>query len=153
MEKKNVDFAIAVMQELGLETTPDGKCYDPETGTVLSYKDKPLKFANENTFVRKGEALFDPLSNPNMMNQLFSYYTTRLNEEDGRYIELYYQDSGSKDSSKGVIKCREGQTIHSSGEFYNDSVKYADLIAELNGDIGKDFSKFDAPIKPKDTKK
>lgn len=148
----NIEFATKIMQEVGLETTSDNYVIDQDTGDMLNFKGKNIKFSMDgNVPLSKNDILFDPLENSNMMSQLFTYYTNKLDAQDDRYINVIYSTQQDR-YSKGTVSCKEGGRIIESDEYYKDSLRYANLITKLNGE-GEDFSELDtAPIVPKKRK-
>lgn len=148
----NKEFAIKMMQEIGLEITRDHHIVDQDTGDMLSFNGKLAKFYPEEgatQIIHKEDVLFDPLDNQAMMSHLFSYFTNKLDEQDGRYISVVYPSSQDR-ATKGVISCREGKTTISSDNYYKDSLKYGSLICKLNGG-DESFEEYDqAPtVNPK----
>jgi hypothetical protein len=122
------DFNIKVMHEIGLEVDKNNNIVDQDTGNTLTFKDKTIKYENANT--RRDEVQFDPLSNPPMMNSLFDYYLNKI-EGEGKYVKEYHKSNNEK-GEKGYIELKENKQNIRSGSYYNDSVKYADLILKIN---------------------
>ena len=143
----STDFAIKMMQEIGLELGPNNYVVDQDTGDMLSFKGKKARFTPEDQtpIIHRDDIPFDPLNNPNMMSQLFNYYTNKLEEQDGRYIVVAYPSSQER-TEKGTVSCKEGNTTVQSDEYYKDSLKYGSLICKLNGGDEK-FNEYDqAPL-------
>ena len=144
----NKEFAIKMMQEIGLEITRDHHIVDQDTGDMLSFNGKLAKFYPEEgmtQIIHNGDVLFDPLDNQGMMSHLFSYFTNKLDTQDGRYVSTVFPSTQDK-AAKGTISCREGQEIIVSDSYYKDSLKYGSLISKLNGGDDK-FDEYDsAPI-------
>ena len=149
----NTEFAVKIMQEVGLEINSDNYVIDQDTGDKLNFKGRNVKFnANGNVPLSREDILFDPLDNQTMMSQIFSYFTNKLDEQDGRYINVIYSTQPDR-YSKGTVSCKENGRIIQSNEYYKDSLKYANLITKLNG-AEEDFSDLDAaPVIPKTKKR
>ena len=145
MMSNNIDFAIKMMQEIGLELGPNNYVVDQDTGDALMFKGKRTRFITDPTDMqyRRDDIPFDPLNNNNMMSNLFQYYATKLEEQDDRYISVVYQSSQER-FEKGTVSCREGNDTIQSDEYYKDSLKYGSLICKLNGGNER-FDEFDAP--------
>lgn len=142
--KNSINFANQIMQEIGLELTPDNYVVDQDTGDLITVNGKKLKYCNEENGDRIGytDCVFDPLNNNQLMSQLFYYYTRKLTNE-ARYISVVYSSSQDK-MSKGTISCKEDNIEVKSDPYYKDSLKYGSLINKLNG--GNDsYSDFDEP--------
>ena len=145
----NNDLTVKLMQEIGLDIDNNKHIVDQDTGSLLQFNGKNLKFVeNEEEFIPRGDAAFDPIGNPKLMNHLFSYYTSKIHDEDGRYVNIYYPVQDSKDVKKGAIELKEEkENIKLRSEnYYNDSLKYMDLILQLNGEDGN-LSEYDDKIK------
>ena len=82
------------------------------------------------------------------MAQMFGYFLDKTSEETGVDVISYYniEESGKT----GKVECKmSNNTVITSKEYLRDSLKYTDIIAQLNG--GEiDLSKFDVP-QSKDT--
>ena len=145
---KNVKFAMDVMTDVGLEIDKDDYIVDQDTGDKLMFKGRNVKFnsVNEPTLT-KTDILFDPLNNQSMMSDLFLYFTNKIDEQEGRYVNVVYSEPHDR-ADKGTISCKENNIRISSDSYYKDSLKYASLINKLNGG-NKDYTDFDeAPVPP-----
>lgn len=132
-------FNTLMLQEMGLEIDKRGNVVDQDTGTNLQFKGKAIKIG----CTEKNEVEYNPIDNPNLMNALFNYYVDKVNREEDRYISVYYPSSKDK-TEKGSIELRVGNETIKSDNFYNDSIKYGDLVLKLNGSaIKSDFTELD----------
>ena len=143
MIKTKEDFNTRILQEVGLEVDKHGHVIDQDTGIQLQFKGKNMKVGQCN----RDEIQFDPLGNANVMASLFGYYISNRMAEDGRYVSTYYSTTKEK-NERGSIEVKEGDDVVSSDKFYNDSLKYGDLIFKLNGNGGEDLSSLDIPPMP-----
>lgn len=124
-----------IMQEIGLDIDDNNHIIDQDTGVALQFKGKQLKYINNKKCrLERNEIPFDPVCDAKLMNNLFAYYINKINAEDGRYVNIYYsvQDKNSKKGSIILKEERDNITMQSNS-YYNDSLKYMDLILQLNG--------------------
>lgn len=130
-----------IMQEIGLEADQDNCIVDQDTGIQLQFNGKKIKY-DKNIHMGK-EICFDPVENTKLMHHLFSYYVDKVHNEGGRYINIYYPVEGQT-PNKGSIELKDDQNNKMrSAEYYNDSLKYADLIFQLNGETDVNLSEYD----------
>lgn len=133
------DFNNKVMQEIGLEVDSNGNVIDQDSRNLIQFKSKNIKCTN----IGRDDIPFNPLENASLMSKLFSYYVDKLDKEDGRYVSVYYPNARDK-GEKGYIELKEGTNVIKSGTYYNDSIKYAELMITLNGNTKVDFSELDS---------
>lgn len=133
------DFNNKVMQEIGLEVDSNGNVIDQDSRNLIQFKSKNIKCTN----IGRDDIPFNPLENASLMSKLFSYYVDKLDKEDGRYVSVYYPNARDK-GEKGYIELKEGNNVIKSGTYYNDSIKYAELMMTLNGNTKVDFSELDS---------
>lgn len=133
-----------IMQEIGLEVGQASKIYDQDTGIALKINGADV-VAQGNSRGRQ-TVEFDPFNNRKMMNALFGYFLNKHSEETDEDIVSFY-DVPSDDSSKGSVECvlRDSSTIQ-SGNYMRDSLKYADIIIQLNGGEADTLHDYDRPI-------
>lgn len=140
MDNKS-EFTIKVLQEVGLEIDTNDRVIDQDNNSLVKFKGKTLKFnPDKKPLINRTEIEFNPLENPNIMNYMMSYYVKKLEEEENRYIGMFFL---TDTEDNGRAQCKENGKLVSSDLFFNDSVKYADLISKLNGNTSVDFSKYD----------
>lgn len=134
----NKDLCDSLMREIGLDVDINMCIIDQDTGIQLEYNGKKMVYQGNRS---KTSVPFDPLNNTKMMSHLFSYYTEKVQAEDGRYFSIFYQVKDSDTKSHLEIKEDNGNIIKSES-YTNDTLKYADLIFKINGEE-KDLSKED----------
>lgn len=145
------EFEQRILQNIGLDINIDGFIFDEDTGDTLMFRNKLIKTVN----ISYGDILYDPLGNPAMMNQLFSYFLVKNEKETNvpiRIISYYYDGNGnSNKKEKGFIeiKSENYELVLKSRSYYNDSLKYADLLFRMNSSIfDEDMSNLDTePMK------
>lgn len=142
-----VELTEKLMQEIGLEIDSNHCIVDQDNGSRLQFNGKNLKYIEDGIRTGRNDLEFNPVENSKLMNHLFSYYTNKIHQEDGRYINIYYPVECAE--NKGFIELKDGDNnIMRSGEYYNDSLKYADLIFQLNGEEDVDLSEYDSKRPP-----
>lgn len=143
-EKKVNDI---IMQEIGLEIGQASKIYDQDTGMALRINGADVVAPG---CMRGRQTMeFDPFNNRKMMSQLFGYFLEKHSDETDQDIVTFY-DMPAEDN-KGSVRCvlNDNSTIQ-SGNYIRDSLRYADIIVQLNGGEANSLQEFDSPIK-KDT--
>lgn len=146
-----IEFGEMIMEEMGLYIDPLGRVVDQQTDSVLQVKGKNLKFPiNGDVRVGRQEMEFDPLNNQTLANTLFGYYIqNRLNENGQNYVSTYCTVANPNDKDRGVLEVKVGDSTMTSGEYYKDSLKYADMMMRMNGTSEVDLSEFDQKPQPK----
>lgn len=127
------DFNSKVMQNIGLEIDEEKYVIDEYTGDRLQIKGKFIKTEVEeqdNTSIE-----FNPLENPTLMNKLFSYFLDKNEKETNVGTKVFSHSSNSKKERGYVILIQNDGTTYTSGKYYNDSLKYADIILKMNNPI------------------
>lgn len=146
----NIELVNKLMQEIGLDIDNNNYIIDQDNGNQIKFNGKNLKYNSDQNNNRRNsnEILFNPIENPKLMNNLFSYYTDKINQEDGRYVNIYYPLDSGDNSGKGKIELKEdtNDTLQSNN-YYNDCLKYADLIFQLGGDTNVDLTEYDSDEK------
>lgn len=130
------ELTSRLMQEIGLDVDNKNHIIDQDTGNLIQYNGKNLKYTEESQSILRSEMEFNPIENPKLMSHLFSYYTNKIHEEDGRYVNIYYSVQDNPNTKKGAIELKEEKENISmkSASYNNDSLKYMDLILQLNGE-------------------
>ena len=142
-----------IMQELGLEVGPSQRIYDQDTGDILQINGTEIVAPGTpiNNSIKCGQPMmteFDPYNNRKMMNQLFAYFLDKISDETDQDVVTYYNIDGSSPNT-GRVQCKmsDNSTI-TSGEYKRDSLKYTDIIIQLNGGNADDLDlkDFDTPM-------
>lgn len=140
------ELNIRIMKEIGLEINDHNYIIDQDNGTELMMNGKYLISERGKTNVRDNSIIFDPKNNKKQMVNLFSYYTNKISEEDGVEISVFYP-SINKDGSGSITLVDDNNDEIKSKNYYNDCLKYADLIFQLSGDTNVDLSEYDSIIR------
>lgn len=147
MNSKDLEINKLIMKEIGLEIGQYNRIVDPDTAIELSLKGQsivaPGAYCGHNTIE------FDPYNNRKMMGQLFGYFANKIAGEYGVEILSFY-NINENNTTKGKLECKlSDNSIITSKEYKRDSLKYLDIILQLNGtdcnDI--DLSEYDLDIK------
>ena len=136
------DVNKIIMDEIGLEVTRHGMIRDQDTGSNISINGHPLVAQN---LGGKGKAEFDPYNDRKMMVALFNHFLTKVEEDEDKSVVVYY-DVNSEQANKGRVECKmSDNTVISSGEYQRDSLKYLDIIMQMNGEETPNLKEFDVP--------
>lgn len=149
----NISFNEYVMMEIGLAFNPnDQRVIDQDNGTYLTAARKFMSGKPRADMLSSDEQLFDPLHNIKQMQLLFGYYASKLQAESGLYIDTVYVTNEIPATEESPIRYSLAiKVIKPSAErielislpYVNESVKYADLISQLNGGRNVNLSQYD----------
>ena len=142
--ENNINIPHKIFRTIGLDVDNSNKVIDQDTCRPIEFKGKSIKYTsdpNRNLLLAKNDILFDPINNSKLMSNLFSYYLTKLEENEGVTFNSYYIKNGNEGRTALEVK-NEDQKITS--KFYNnDSMKYIDIILKLSGESDIDLSEYD----------
>ena len=146
---KNINNLI--MQEMGLEVGPAHKIYDQDSGLPIRINGIDVV---EPGYIRGRQmSEFDPFNNRKQMGSLFGYFLDKHAEETGSEVVTYY-DIPSNEPQKGSVTCvMDDNSKLQSGDYIRDSLRYADIIIQLNGGEANSLQEYDSPIKKETVKK
>ncbi len=137
---ENMSFEQLVLDEIGLEFSQDGYLIDQDTRQPLLYLSQPVV---RRDVIRRNCHRFDPLNNPKFMNFLFSYFSNKLRMEQDICINVvYYKVIQNSRNSPLAIKANENKE-YVSRIYSSETIKYLDLICQLNGGVDVDLSRYD----------
>lgn len=149
VDKNMLEFGELMMDELGLYADASGVVCDQDNDAPISINGKTLIYpANpEVTINKRSDMLFDPLNNPSLGKHLFGFFAEYRAEQR---IDSFYTMPGIDIKDKGIIRAEaDDAVVAESGNYYNDSVRYCDLIMRMNGDDNPDLNRFDSNIEKK----
>lgn len=136
------DVNKIIMDEIGLEVTRHGLIRDQDTGSNISINSHPLVAPNMGG---RGKLEFDPYNDRKMMVALFNHFLTKVEEDEDKSVVVYY-DVNSEKENKGRVECKmSDNTIIASKDYQRDSLKYLDIIMQMNGEKSPDLREFDVP--------
>ena len=138
MNTNDLEINNLIMREIGLEIGPRQRIFDQDTGVEI--KINGMDVMAPGCYGGRQSIEFDPHNNKKMMNHLFGYFLEKRAEETDVDVLTYYNVD-----KENRVECKlsNNETIV-SGSYVKDSLKYADIIIQLNGDTPPDLSKYDA---------
>jgi hypothetical protein len=136
-----------IMQEIGLGVDNYQKVIDQDTREQLKFKEKNIKYSSQNSVVlTKNDIPFDPIESKNLMGGLFDHFSKKLEKEDNVYISRFY-DITDKEKGTALEAVVNGKKIKSDYYNNNESLKYLDIIMQLNGSDNINLKQYDTPVK------
>lgn len=136
MEKK---INGIIMREVGLEVGAYNKIYDQDTGAQIQING--MNVVQPGSYCGHQDVEFDPYNDKKMMSKVFSYFAEKQAEETGVGVVAFYNVGRGQDCH---IECRlSNNEVIKSRPYARDSLKYTDLIMQLNGDQPEDLSEYD----------
>lgn len=140
------EFNNLMFENIGLDVNDQGFVYDEDLGLELMIKGKKMVVDPEK--VSYGAILFDPINNPSIMDKLFKHYIEKIGNEDGVYTKLIAYSPAQKNEKAFLEIIQSDGTKYRSGKYYNDNIKCADIILQLNSAVSSmyDFSELDVQV-------
>jgi len=140
MNPSDVEINNLIMREIGLEVDSAHRIVDQDTGMAMKFRG--MNIMAPGAYCGRNAIEFDPHNNKKMMNLLFGYFVEKHSEESDVYVSTFY--SVDKGNDKGSVECRmSDQTTIVSKPYTRDSLKYADIITQLNGGESPDLKQYD----------
>jgi hypothetical protein len=149
MTNNDLEINTLIMREMGLEIGPKERIFDQDTGVAI--KINGMDVVAPGCYGGRQSVEFDPHNNKKMMSQLFQYFLSKHSEETDVDVMTYYNvDNGPK----GSVECKlsNNETI-TSASYMKDSLKYTDIMIQLNGDNPPDLSKYDVAPESKNVRR
>lgn len=136
------EINIRIMQELGYEPNRHRQLVDQDSGIPIVINGMPVMAPGY--YGGRNSVEFDPYNNKKMMNQVFGHFLEKYADENGINVSTFYNIDGTDGTGRVECKFSDNQTI-TSGAYARDSLKYVDIIMQLNGDPSgeEDLRKFD----------
>ena len=135
------DFNLKILENIGLEENEEGFIVDEDTGDLLQVKGKMIKTKD----LDYNSIEYNPLENPMLMSNLFNYYLSKNERETGVSTRVFSHSSSNRKEKGYVLLIQEDETVYESGRYFNDSLKYADIILKMNSAVNN------VDLKPLDT--
>lgn len=142
MENLDKEINTLIMREIGLEVGHNHRIYDQDTG--MEIKINGMDVVAPGYYGGRQSIEFDPHNNRKLMGHLFGYFLEKHSDETDEDIIAYYNvDSGSN----GRVECRTSNNeVIKSQSYLRDSLKYTDIIMQLNGETDTtELKKYDVP--------
>ena len=136
------EINIRIMQELGYEPNRHRQLVDQDSGSPIVINGMPVMAPGY--YGGRNSIEFDPYNNKKMMNQVFGHFLEKYADENGVNVSTFYNIDSTDGTGRVECKFSDNQTI-TSGAYSRDSLKYVDIIMQLNGDPSgeEDLRKFD----------
>lgn len=136
-----------IMEDIGLTVDSNNRVMDQDTREYLSYRDKNMKFSSQNSVtLTNQDIIFDPITDKAVMGSLFNHYLGKIEEEDGVYVALHYEQRSEDGKSTALVAKVDNQEI-TTDYYKNDSLKYVEMIKRLNGDSDYNMKDYDKSYK------
>ena len=136
-----------LIKEIGLEVNENGYIIDQDYDNELIINGKKLRYCFNNVLKINPvkEIEFNPLQNSKLMYKLFLYYLEKLNMYDDRYFPTFYSIPGKGNNYGKFSMCAKENNgyIFESKYYYNECLRYLDLILTIGGYTDIDFSQYD----------
>lgn len=139
MTELDLEVNTILMREMGLEIGNGNRIVDQDTGLAINIRGMGLMAPG--CYGGSGAMEFDPHNNNRLMRQLFGYFLNKYSDECDIDVMTYY-NVGNGDKTCVECKMDNNSTIRSK-PYLRDSLKYADIIIQLNGEESPDLSKYD----------
>lgn len=130
----DISFEQLLLDEIGLQIY-DGKILDQDTMEYLSNHGHNMTYQDiTNIYIHK---------DVKSMNALFMYFCNKISKEQNIYVDVvYYKQVKNSRNSPLAVRANGKELI--SKIYENESLKYLDLICQLNGAEDVDLSRFDS---------
>lgn len=142
MNEKDLKVNEMIMREIGLEVGHGNKIVDQDTGVPLTVGTSYIMAPG--AYCGRQNIEFDPYNNRKLMGNLFGMYLEKYADESGIDCSTYYDVNHDKKTQASAIECRmSDNSLITSRPYIRDSLKYADIILQLNGEENVDLSEYD----------
>lgn len=132
---EDMTFGQLLLDEIGLEIHFD-RIIDQDTRKTV---DVPFMPYQTILTIKHIDSL---IKNPKAVNVLFNYFTQKIMIEQNIYIDVvYYKQLKNSRNLPLAVKANGKEFI--SRIYNSESLKYLDLICQLNGGTDVDLSRFD----------
>lgn len=143
MNELDLKINSRLMEEMGFEEGDRRRVIDQDSGIQYTIKGKDI--VSPGNQGGKQSIEFDPVNNVRMMNYLFGEFVNKLEEEESiPPVSTYYTMLDERDSSRVKAKIlMDDNKILESKPYRNETIAYADLVLQLNGEENVDLSEYD----------
>lgn len=139
MDNKDKEINMLIMQEMGLEIGRRNRIFDQDTGLELKINGMDVIAPG----CQERQAIeFDPYNNRKMMNQLFGAFLEKHYDETGIDVVTYFDIPNTDNSSSVRCRMSDNSTI-TSKPYKRDSLRYTDLIIQMNGGQVEGLDEYD----------
>lgn len=142
------DLNTLIMREMGLEIGTNGRIYDQDTCMPIQVDGASV--IAPGTYGGRNCVEFNP-NNRKLMGQLFGYFLDKYSDETGDEVIAFY----SKNTPDGeCLECKmRSNEVISSGTYKLDSLKYADLMMQMNGGERGQLTEYDQQLQNESIKR
>ncbi len=131
-----IAFNDICMREMKLDITDDGILYDMDTESILQYKERFIKYReDENTLIYQNEIELDLLRDPRLMEILANIYLQKYSARTGINITSVYQSTSiiGERGYYGFTWVNNGiNQEYRSDNYCNEALRVFNLICKLN---------------------
>lgn len=124
-----------IFDMIGLSLTSDGVVIDDDLNVIISIKGKYMvtdeQLLNENI---PNIILYDPVGNPSIMDKLFKHYLNKYMSENGTEVKSISSINSTILGKSYLEVVQADGIIYKSASYYNDNIKCADILLQLNCD-------------------
>lgn len=127
------ELEYQLLLAIGLSVDVNHNLIDQDYGTIVYLNGKNIKAKRGSIepFIRKTDVYFDPINNVKLMRTLFQYFINKINNLDNRYFSVFFPVS--KENGLISIEIKSELECFKSDYFYNESLRYIDLIFKISG--------------------
>lgn len=119
-----------IMEEIGLEVN-NGKIMDQDYGAYIQFKGKQVLAPG--AYPSKNYVVFDPYNSTTLMIHLFDLFCKKYEYDTGVSIGYTYQTECGVNGSS-ITAVMSNQKSYTSAVYKRDTLRYMDIILQLNGD-------------------
>ena len=134
------EINLKIMQELGLEPNRHRQVIDQDSGMAIVINGMPVMAPGY--YGGRNSIEFDPYNNKKMMSQLFGHFLEKYADENGVSVSAFYNIDSKDNSGKVECKFSDNQVV-TSRPYCRDTLKYVDIVMQLNGDQERNLEKYD----------
>lgn len=129
------ELNLIIMEHIGFYVDEEGNVCDEDTEHKVIVRGKALVDKPDYAINYRYETKFDPIGNPSLMDKLFKFFLDKESEESGIAVKMVSYGPSKKGSRSYLEIVKEDDTKYNSGYYYNDCIKFASIILQLNSDV------------------
>lgn len=125
-----------LFEMIGLSLTADGVVLDDDLNSIIAIKGKYM--VRDQELLNEAVPclmLYDPAHNPSIMDKLFKHYLAKYNAQHGVETNSIASINSSLPGKSYLELVQTDGVVYKSGSYYNDNMKCADIIFQLNCDM------------------
>lgn len=141
------ELEYELLLAIGLSVDSNCNLIDQDYGTIVYLNGKNIKAKRGaiEPFIRRTDVYFDPVNNVKLMRTLFQYFINKINDLDNRYFSVFFPVF--KDNGSTAIEIKSETESFRSDYYYNESLRYIDLIFKISGYEYVDMKKYDFKVR------